>query len=90
MNIEKQQNYVVGIDYGTDSVRVLIVDAFDGNEISTAVKYYKRYNENQYCDPLKNQFRQHPLDYIESLEGAIKAALLAAPRGTGDLIREYP
>ncbi|MGB5847295.1 MAG: ribulokinase [Ignavibacteriaceae bacterium] len=87
MNIEKQQNYVVGIDYGTDSVRVLIVDAFDGNEISTAVKYYKRYNENQYCDPLKNQFRQHPLDYIESLEGAIKAALLAAPRGTGDLIR---
>jgi L-ribulokinase len=87
MNIENQQNFVIGIDYGTDSVRALIVDAHDGKEISSAVTYYKRWNESKYCDPLKNQFRQHPLDYIEGLEEAVKSALSSAPRGTADYIR---
>ena len=80
MNTVKQQNYVIGIDYGTDSVRALIVDAHNGNEISSAVTYYNSWGEGKYCDPLKNQFRQHPLDYIESLEEAVKSALLDAPK----------
>jgi len=87
MNIGKQHNYVIGIDYGTDSVRALIVDAYDGKEISSAVTYYKRWSESKYCDLPKNQFRQHPLDYIESLEEAAKSALSSAPRGTADYIR---
>ncbi len=58
-------NYVIGIDYGTDSVRSIIVDAASGEEISSGVFYYKRWQSEKYNDPAKNMFRQHPLDYIE-------------------------
>lgn len=67
--------YVIGLDYGSDSVRSVLVDAENGEEISSAVFYYPRWNSGQYCDPLTNQFRQHPLDYIEGLESTIKACL---------------
>lgn len=67
--------YTIGVDYGTDSVRVVIVNAQNGEIVGTAVSEYKRWKEGKYCDPSKNQFRQHPLDYIESLEESLKAAL---------------
>lgn len=67
--------YVIGLDYGSDSVRSVLVDAENGEEISSAVFYYPRWNSGQYCDPVTNQFRQHPLDYIEGLESTIKACL---------------
>lgn len=70
--------YVMGLDFGTDSVRALIVNATTGAEAGTAVSYYKRWNQNAYCDKSKNQFRQHPLDYIESMEEVIKGALSKA------------
>ncbi len=67
--------YVIGVDYGTDSVRSIIVDARNGKEIASDVFYYPRWKEGKYCDPNRNQFRQHPLDYIEGLETTIKNAL---------------
>lgn len=85
--MKKNENYVIGIDFGTDSVRTLIVDAADGAEIASNVQYYKRWNEGKYCDPTSNQFRQHPLDYIESLEESVKNALANAPAGTAEKIR---
>lgn len=75
-----QDQFVIGVDFGTDSVRALIVDATNGKELSNAVFYYPRWKAGKYCDPVKNQFRQHPLDYIEGLEATIKEALAAAPR----------
>lgn len=69
------KSYVLGIDFGSDSVRCLVVDAADGREVATAVRYYPRWREGLYCNPSENRYRQHPLDYIESLEGAICEAL---------------
>ena len=37
-----------------------------------------------YCVPSANQWRQHPLDYIEVLEGSVKEALAACPAGTAE------
>ncbi len=64
--------YVIGVDYGTDSVRSVLVNALNGEELASSVFYYPRWKEGKYCDPAKNQFRQHPLDYLEGLEATIK------------------
>jgi L-ribulokinase len=71
-------SYVIGLDYGTDSVRCLIVNAATGAEVSTSVFYYPRWKAGQYCNAAQNQFRQHPLDYLEGLETTIKDCLQQA------------
>lgn len=76
-------NYVIGVDFGTDSVRSIIADARNGEEVATAVFQYPRWRDGQFCNPAKNQFRQHPLDYIEGLEQTITRCLTEA----GDKVR---
>jgi len=76
--------YVIGLDYGSDSCRAVIVEAETGKEIASAVNYYSRWKEGKYCDPQKNQYRQHPLDYVEALEITVKGALKKAPKGTAE------
>jgi L-ribulokinase len=76
--------YVIGLDYGTDSCRAVVVDAETGNEIASAVKYYKRWGEGKYCNPQANQYRQHPLDYVEALEESIAGALSKSPKGVAE------
>ncbi|MCB0631776.1 MAG: ribulokinase [Saprospiraceae bacterium] len=68
--------YVIGVDYGSDSVRSLLVNADTGEELATSVFYYPRWRAGKYCDPHQNQFRQHPKDYVEGLETTINDALL--------------
>ncbi|MDP2884530.1 MAG: ribulokinase [Ignavibacteria bacterium] len=79
-------NVVIGVDFGTDSVRTAIVNATNGAEVSTAVFNYPRWKEGKYCDAGRNQFRQHPLDYLEGLEYTVRQAVLDAPPGTADKI----
>lgn len=69
------KKYVIGIDYGTDSVRSVVVDTTNGNIAGTSVFEYPRWKKGLYCDPAINQFRQHPLDYIEGLEQSVKKAI---------------
>jgi len=76
--------YVIGLDYGTDSVRTVIINASNGDEVSSSVFNYPRWTRGLYCDPSKNQFRQHPLDYLEGLEVTIKECLAKV---TSDIIR---
>ncbi len=68
-------DYVIGIDFGSDSVRALLVNAADGQEMASAVHQYSRWKKGLYCDPNKSQFRQHPQDYTEGLEQTIKACV---------------
>ncbi len=69
------KSYVIGVDYGSDSVRSVLVDAGNGAEISSSVFYYPRWKKGLFCDATTSQFRQHPLDYIEGLEATIKDCL---------------
>ena len=70
-----EKSYVIGVDYGTDSVRSVILDAANGDEIASSVFIYPRWKNALYCDPAQNQFRQHPLDYVEGLEATIQECL---------------
>lgn len=76
--------YTIGLDYGSDSCRAVIVNAETGEEIASSVKYYKRWVAGKYCDPQNNQYRQHPLDYVEGLIDSVKEALSKSPAGTAE------
>lgn len=69
------KKYVIGLDYGTDSVRSVVVDTDNGETVGTSVFEYPRWKKGLYCDPSANRFRQHPLDYIEGMEHSVKEAL---------------
>jgi len=80
------EKYTIGLDYGTDSVRSLIVNVETGEEVASAVYHYPRWKEGKYCDAPANQFRQHPKDYLEGLEYTIKEALKQAPSGVAEKV----
>jgi len=72
MGVDQASRMVLGIDYGTDSCRGVIVDAgadcpAEKRETASFTAPYPRWAKGLYCDPSANRFRQHPLDYTESL-----------------------
>ncbi|MEM6841547.1 MAG: ribulokinase [Bacteroidota bacterium] len=77
---------VIGVDYGSDSVRTVIVTN-QGEEVASAVFHYPRWQQQQFCNPTHNQFRQHPLDYVEGLQATIGEALRLAPAGTASQVK---
>ena len=77
--------YVIGLDYGSDSARAVIVDVRTGETVATSVKYYPRWMQGLYCDPAANRYRQHPLDYVEVLEASVREALSKSPAGTAEM-----
>lgn len=68
--------FSLGLDYGTNSVRALLVDVSNGDEIATAVYYYPSgvsgvfYDENDV-----NLARQHPQDYVDGFYAAVKEVI---------------
>lgn len=81
-----QEKYVLGLDYGTDSVRATLVNALTDEELITSVKNYSRWNEGKYIDAPNNQYRQHPKDYIEGMEFTIKEIISQSSPQTIDNI----
>jgi L-ribulokinase len=73
-----EQKHVIGVDFGTDSVRAILVNTQSGETLATEVFEYPRWKAGQYCDPLQNQFRQHPQDHLEGLEHTIKGVVSAS------------
>jgi L-ribulokinase len=71
--------FSLGIDYGTNSVRALVVDVSDGRELGTAVVNYPSGKEGILLDPRDhNLARQHPGDYLLGLEQSVRTALAQA------------
>src|SRR5574344_80069 len=84
--LKKGEHFVLGADFGSDSVRVVILDAADGTMAGSEVVYYQRWKKGLYCEPKENQFRQHPDDYTESLAKAVKASVKQAGAETAKKI----
>lgn len=73
--MEMNLRYVIGLDFGTDSCRALVVDANNGEEKASGICYYPRWKAGLYCDAQTNRYRQHPLDYIEAMVESVHSAL---------------
>ena len=71
------EKLVRGLDFGSDSVRALAASALNGAEISSAVAYDPSWYEGPYNKAAANQFRHHPLNYIESMTIAVRETVTA-------------
>ncbi|AEV30201.1 ribulose kinase [Sphaerochaeta pleomorpha str. Grapes] len=80
------EKILAGIDFGTDSVRVLLCDAVSGKELSHGVAEYARWKIKEFCNLNENQYRQHALDYLEGIVEAFQKALSKLPGNTGKKI----
>ena len=70
--------YAIGLDYGTNSVRALLVDAANGQEIATAIWDYEHGHAGVVLGRDPHLARQHPGDYLKGAEVTIRQVLAAA------------
>ncbi len=73
--------YTIGLDYGTNSVRCLIIDVADGNELGTAVYEYETGRAGILLDSSDhNLARQNPADYVKGIEVTVTEAVAEAKK----------
>jgi L-ribulokinase len=78
------RRYAVGVDFGTNSVRALVVDVADGSEVATHVYDYPSGEAGVLLNPKDpNLARQNPADYIDGFLVSVRRALDAAERRSG-------
>jgi len=76
--------YTLGIDYGTNSVRALLVRCSDGAEVGSCVVNYPSGQQGILLDSKDHHLaRQHPGDYLFGLEKSVKGALAQAKKVKG-------
>ncbi len=79
-----EKRFAIGVDYGTNSVRALVVDVQDGSEVATCVFEYPSGESGILLDKGDpNLARQNPADYIEGFYRSVKGAVSAAARRRG-------
>ncbi len=77
-------SYTIGIDYGTNSVRAVVVDVADGAVAGTSVYNYPSGDQGVLLHPRDAHLaRQNPADYIDGLRASVTGALDAARRAPG-------
>lgn len=86
-----RKKYAIGIDFGTQSGRALLVDIHTGEEVATSVKNYSHGVMDKYLPDSKTKLSddwalQHPKDYLEVLSSTIPAVLKEANVSNEDVI----
>jgi len=80
----RNTSYSIGVDFGTNSVRALVVDTATGAELASAVFNYPSGRDGILLDRRDpNLARQNPADYIQGLFASVAAALRAARKRRG-------
>jgi L-ribulokinase len=74
------KHYTIGLDYGTNSVRALIVNVANGAEVASVVWNYEHGTQGVILARNPNLARQHPADYVAGAEITIQQALAAAKK----------
>src|SRR5512147_302931 len=72
--------YAIGLDYGTNSVRTLLVNVANGREVATAVWGYEHGDTGVILSRDPNLARQHPADYARGAEVTIRKAIREAQK----------
>jgi L-ribulokinase len=84
MKTRSTSTFTLGVDYGTNSVRALIVRTSDGREFGSAVVNYPSGDQGVLLDRRDHHLaRQHPGDYLFGLERSVKLALAQARKRGG-------
>jgi L-ribulokinase len=78
--MNRNQKYSLGLDYGTNSVRALLVNVATGREVGNAVWNYAHGTNGVILSRDPNLARQHPADYVAGAEITIQKAIAAARR----------
>ena len=73
---------VIGIDFGSDSARAILVDTAQGNVLNEAEFFYPRWAEKRFCNAAECKFRQHPADHLEALQFLIPEVLKGQDRSS--------
>ncbi len=84
--MNQPKKYAIGIDYGTDSVRSILVDS-NGRQLAESVFNYPRWSEGLYSNSAGNQFRHHPLDYLEGLQTTLEKVVADVPEDVAKQIK---
>lgn len=85
------KKYAIGVDYGTQSGRAVLVDVATGEELATAVKVYPHGVMDECLPDGKTKLApdwalEHPMDYIDVLKETIPAILKEANASADDVI----
>jgi L-ribulokinase len=71
--------YVIGLDFGSNSMRAIIADVRDGRELGAHSVIYAHGESGILIDPSVPELaRQHPADYLQAIELGVRQALAQA------------
>ncbi len=82
--MNKEATYAIGVDFGTNSCRALLVDTRDGAELTSHLFPYPTGEDGIILDPRDPQLaRQHPGDYIAGFLKSVRGVVNKASRIKG-------